>query len=59
MRFREARTLLPGKFPWRPRQRGDNGAGMSGKTVAIIGAGPAGLTAAYLLCKQGIPVTVI
>ena len=32
---------------------------MSGKTVAIIGAGPAGLTAAYLLCKEGVPVTVI
>src|ERR1700737_2930733 len=32
---------------------------MSGKTVAIIGAGPAGLTAAYLLSKEGLPVTVI
>lgn len=28
-------------------------------TVAIIGAGPAGLTAAYPLAKRGIPVTVI
>jgi protoporphyrinogen oxidase len=28
-------------------------------SVAIIGAGPAGLTAAYLLSKQGIGVTVI
>jgi protoporphyrinogen oxidase len=27
--------------------------------VAIIGAGPAGLTAAYLLTKQGIPVAVL
>ncbi len=27
--------------------------------VAIIGAGPAGLTAAYLLCKEGQKVTVI
>ncbi len=27
--------------------------------VAIIGAGPAGLTAAYLLGKEGIPVTVL
>jgi protoporphyrinogen oxidase len=27
--------------------------------VVIIGAGPAGLTASYLLTKQGIPVTVL
>jgi len=32
---------------------------MRGKTVAIIGAGPAGLTAAYLLSKEGVAVTVI
>lgn len=28
-------------------------------SVAIIGAGPAGLTAAYLLTKENVPVTVI
>src|SRR3954469_24244432 len=28
-------------------------------SVAIIGAGPAGLTAAYLLLKQGVQVTVL
>src|SRR4051794_29569426 len=28
-------------------------------SVAIIGAGPAGLTAAYLLAKQGVKVTVM
>ena len=27
-------------------------------TVAIIGAGPAGLTAAYLLAKRGVAVTI-
>jgi protoporphyrinogen oxidase len=32
---------------------------MSKPSVAIIGAGPAGLTAAYLLCKKGAPVTVL
>ena len=32
---------------------------MSRKAVAIIGAGPAGLTAAYLLAKQGVKVTVL
>jgi protoporphyrinogen oxidase len=32
---------------------------MGHKSVAIIGAGPAGLTAAYLLCKQGVEVTVL
>jgi protoporphyrinogen oxidase len=31
---------------------------MSIKSVGIIGAGPAGLTAAYLLAKQGVGVTV-
>src|SRR5712691_9499385 len=29
------------------------------RRVAVIGAGPAGLTAAYLLCKERIPVTVL
>jgi protoporphyrinogen oxidase len=28
-------------------------------TVAVIGAGPAGLTAAYLLAKRGVPVRVL
>jgi protoporphyrinogen oxidase len=32
---------------------------MRDTTVAIIGAGPAGLTAAYLLSKANVPVTVL
>jgi protoporphyrinogen oxidase len=32
---------------------------MSHKSVGVIGAGPAGLTAAYLLAKQGVEVTVL
>jgi protoporphyrinogen oxidase len=28
------------------------------KTVGVIGAGPAGLTAGYMLAKQGVPVTI-
>src|SRR3954447_11889458 len=32
---------------------------MHPKSVAIIGAGPAGLTAAYQLAKHNVPVTVL
>src|SRR5580704_17694694 len=32
---------------------------MPASSVAIIGAGPAGLTAGYLLAKQQVPVTVL
>ncbi|HEX5269983.1 MAG TPA: NAD(P)/FAD-dependent oxidoreductase, partial [Gemmataceae bacterium] len=32
---------------------------MESTSVAVIGAGPAGLTAAYLLTKKGVPVTVL
>ena len=32
---------------------------MPNQRVAIIGAGPAGLTAAYLLAKRGWPIVVL
>lgn len=37
---------------------GDSGEPSAPRHVAIIGAGPAGLTAGYLLSKAGMPVTV-
>src|SRR6202171_4598315 len=42
--------ILPGATGWRKGMK---------KTVAIIGAGPAGLTAAYLLSKNNVDVTVV
>src|ERR1700712_4756444 len=39
--------------------RADRGKGRVPVDVAIIGAGPAGLTAGYLLAKAGLTVTII
>jgi len=41
-----------------PGARVSDSAGSSGRVV-ILGAGPAGLTAAYQLCKAGVPCTVL
>src|SRR5262249_61956413 len=42
-----------------PPGRYQGAATMRQESVAIIGAGPAGLTAAYLLAKNQVPVTVL
>ncbi len=40
-------------------QGSDSTTGREGERVAVIGAGPAGLTAAFLLAKAGVPVWVL
>lgn len=52
----EARTVLTTRSKRRKRSRARS---HEPSAVAIIGAGPAGLTAAYLLCKKRVPVTVL
>jgi len=42
----------------RPRQMETGKANPTGKKVAIVGAGPAGLTAAYYLAKLGHSITI-
>ena len=41
-----------------PELKADQSAAASGKKVAVVGAGPAGLSAAAFLSRAGIPVTV-
>src|SRR5574342_208295 len=38
------------------RHRRETGAGIMSESVAVIGAGPAGLASAYILAKLGVPV---
>src|SRR5262245_52482702 len=40
------------------RDSGEN-RGKEGRHVVVIGAGPAGLTAAHEVCRLGVPVTVL
>lgn len=40
------------------RDSGEN-RGREGRHVVVIGAGPAGLTAAHEVCRSGVPVTVL
>ena len=42
-----------------PDDVASSAAGAPSRHVAIIGAGPAGLTAAYQLSKEGVPATVL
>ncbi len=59
MRIRDGRTLPPSPNSLAHRAARAMMRRSMRERVAIIGAGPAGLTAAYLLAKQGVPVTVI
>lgn len=45
------------KLPNSPPSGGDRGVG-GGKKVAIVGAGPAGLSCAHVLSREGIDVTI-
>src|SRR5262249_15530828 len=49
----------PGKACNRRDDNHTKGTAPLNKSVAIIGAGPAGLTAAYCLAKSDVPITVL
>jgi protoporphyrinogen oxidase len=62
-RVRQEQRILGGKAPVHPSSiAGSSSRRVSplkpGDHIAVIGAGPAGLTAAYLLSKEGYRVTV-
>ncbi|HEX2086254.1 MAG TPA: FAD-dependent oxidoreductase, partial [Solirubrobacteraceae bacterium] len=46
------------EFPALPADAASNGAGPDPKPYVVIGGGPAGLTAGYLLAKSGRRVIV-
>ncbi len=52
-------TLAPRQAPESPVREGATVLLRPGDRVAVIGAGPAGLTAAYLLAGRGVDVTVL